>query len=71
MTYNFELSDVLPATPQAIYDAWMSSESHRRQPSKVTAEYASPPEIAGTAAPGSALMMSSLGQWPPFDRWGP
>ena len=28
MTYNFELSDVLPATPQAIYDAWMSSDGH-------------------------------------------
>jgi hypothetical protein len=42
--------------------------SHRRQPSKVAPEYASPPEIAGTPAPGSAFM-SSLGQWPPFDRW--
>ena len=28
MTYNLELSDVLPATPQAIYDAWMSSDGH-------------------------------------------
>ena len=42
--------------------------SHRRQPSKVAPEYASPPEIAGTPAPGSAFM-SSLGRWPPFDRW--
>ena len=28
MAYDFELSDVLPATPQAIYEAWMSSEGH-------------------------------------------
>jgi activator of HSP90 ATPase len=28
MAYDFELSDVLPATPQAIFEAWMSSEGH-------------------------------------------
>jgi len=28
MAYDFELSDVLPASPQAIYEAWMSSEGH-------------------------------------------
>ncbi|HVA69880.1 MAG TPA: SRPBCC domain-containing protein [Acidimicrobiales bacterium] len=26
--YNFEVSDQIPATPQEIYDAWMSSEGH-------------------------------------------
>ena len=36
--------------------------------SKVTAEYGSSPEIAGTPAPGSALM-SSLGLRPSLDRW--
>ena len=28
MAYGFELSDVIPATPQAVYDAWMSSAGH-------------------------------------------
>jgi uncharacterized protein YndB with AHSA1/START domain len=28
MAYEFTVSDVLPATPQAVYDAWMSSEGH-------------------------------------------
>jgi activator of HSP90 ATPase len=28
MPYDFELSDVLPMTPQAVYDAWMSSSGH-------------------------------------------
>jgi hypothetical protein len=50
---------------------WTSSihrlVSHHRQPSKIAPEYGSPPEIAGTPAPGSAFM-SSLGHWPPFDR---
>jgi activator of HSP90 ATPase len=27
-TYDFEQSDVIPATPQAVYDAWMSGEGH-------------------------------------------
>ncbi len=28
MAYEFTVSDVLPATPEAIYEAWMSSEGH-------------------------------------------
>jgi uncharacterized protein YndB with AHSA1/START domain len=28
MVYDFELSTVLPASPQAVYEAWMSSEGH-------------------------------------------
>ena len=28
MAYDFVLSTVLPASPQAVYDAWMSSEGH-------------------------------------------
>jgi len=28
MGYDFEVSDVLPATPDEIYAAWMSSEGH-------------------------------------------
>ena len=28
MPYDFELSVVLPSTPQKIYDAWMSSTGH-------------------------------------------
>ena len=34
-----------------------ASVSHRGQPSKVTAEYGSTPEAAGTPAPGSAFMI--------------
>src|SRR5664280_3647612 len=41
---------------------------HTVQPSIVAPEYGSPPEVAGTPAPGSASM-SSLGRWPPLDRW--
>ncbi len=28
MGYEFEVSDVLPAAPEAVYRAWMSSEGH-------------------------------------------
>jgi activator of HSP90 ATPase len=28
MAYDFEVSDVLPATPAEIYDAWMTSDGH-------------------------------------------
>lgn len=28
MGYDFEVSDILPATPDEIYRAWMSSEGH-------------------------------------------
>ena len=28
MAYEFTVSEVLPATPQAVYDAWMSSDGH-------------------------------------------
>jgi len=28
VAYDFELSDVMPADPQVIYDAWMSSAGH-------------------------------------------
>jgi hypothetical protein len=38
----------------------------RRQPSRAAAEYGSTPEVAGTPAPGSALM-SSLGLRPSLD----
>jgi uncharacterized protein YndB with AHSA1/START domain len=28
MAYEFTVSDVLPATPAAVYDAWMSDDGH-------------------------------------------
>lgn len=28
MPYSFEVSDVLPATPRDIYEAWLSSDGH-------------------------------------------
>ena len=28
MTYAFTLTDVIPASPQAIYDAWLDSRGH-------------------------------------------
>ena len=28
MPFEFTLSDVIPASPRAVYDAWLSSESH-------------------------------------------
>ena len=28
MSYEFKLPDVIPASPKAIYDAWMSSRGH-------------------------------------------
>jgi hypothetical protein len=41
--------------------------SHHRPPSSAAAEYGSTLEVAGTPAPGSALI-SSLGRWPSLDR---
>jgi single-strand DNA-binding protein len=57
-----------PKHGTTVFEPLQRLVSHRRQPSKVAPEYTSPPEIAGTPAPGSAFM-SSLGRWPPFDRW--
>jgi hypothetical protein len=52
MTYNFELSDVLPATPQAIYDAWMSSDGH----SAMTGAPATiDPQLGGRSRRGTAI----------------
>jgi activator of HSP90 ATPase len=28
LPYDFELAEVIPTTPQAVYDAWMSSDGH-------------------------------------------
>jgi hypothetical protein len=28
MSYQFTLREVIPATPQAIYDAWLDSDGH-------------------------------------------
>jgi uncharacterized protein YndB with AHSA1/START domain len=28
MSYEFKLTDIIPATPQAVYDAWLSSRGH-------------------------------------------
>jgi uncharacterized protein YndB with AHSA1/START domain len=28
MAYEFTVSDVVPASPQAVYEAWMSSDAH-------------------------------------------
>ena len=28
MPYDFKVSDVIPATPEEIYDAWMSTDGH-------------------------------------------
>ncbi|MFY9782722.1 MAG: SRPBCC domain-containing protein [Acidimicrobiales bacterium] len=28
MTYDFEVSEQIPASPQAIYEAWLSSDGH-------------------------------------------
>jgi uncharacterized protein YndB with AHSA1/START domain len=28
MAYEFTIADVLPATPQAVYEAWMSDDGH-------------------------------------------
>jgi hypothetical protein len=30
MAYEFTVSDVLPASPQAVYEAWMSSDGTAR-----------------------------------------
>ncbi len=42
MPFEFTLADVIPASPQAIYDAWLSSSGHRGmtggQPASTSAE---------------------------------
>jgi len=30
MAYDFTLSEIIPATPQQIYDAWLDSEGHTK-----------------------------------------
>ncbi len=30
MPFEFSVSDVIPASPQAIYDAWLSSDGHKK-----------------------------------------
>jgi hypothetical protein len=54
--------------PTALTGSGRRLVSHHRQPSSAVAEYGSTPEVAGTPAPGSALI-SSLGRWPSLDRW--
>jgi activator of HSP90 ATPase len=30
MPFDFSVSDIIPASPQAIYDAWLSSDGHQK-----------------------------------------
>lgn len=30
MSYEFTLTDLIPATPEAVYDAWLDSDGHTR-----------------------------------------
>ena len=55
------------ATARFVTRSSRRSVSRHRQPSKVTAEYGSSPEITGTPAPGPAFM-SSFGLRPSLDR---
>ncbi len=45
MPYEFELITRLPASPQAVYDAWMSSEGHTAMTGGVAHVH---PEVGGT-----------------------
>jgi activator of HSP90 ATPase len=42
MAFEFTVSDVIPASPRQIYDAWLSSEGHERitggQAARITAQ---------------------------------
>ena len=42
MPFEFTLSDVIPASPRAVYDAWLSSEGHAAmtggKPARLSAE---------------------------------
>lgn len=42
MPFDFSVSDVIPAAPQEIYDAWLDSNGHARitggQPARISAE---------------------------------
>lgn len=44
MTYEFEQSAVIPASPAAIYDAWLSSKGHTAMSG---AEATASPEVGG------------------------
>src|ERR1700719_1373911 len=41
MPFDFSVSDVIPASPQAIYDSWLDSQGHAditgRQPAHISA----------------------------------
>src|SRR5579862_1689311 len=42
MAFEFTVSDIIPASPKEIYDAWLSSEGHENitggQPAEISAE---------------------------------
>jgi uncharacterized protein YndB with AHSA1/START domain len=42
MAFEFTVSDVIPASPKQIYDAWLSSQGHERitggQPARISAQ---------------------------------
>jgi len=42
MPFDSSVSDVIPASPQAIYDAWLSSDGHEKmtggKPAQMSAE---------------------------------
>jgi len=42
MPFEFSVSDVIPASPEQIYDAWLDSEGHARitggQPASISAK---------------------------------
>jgi len=45
MTIEFTVSDIIPASPQAIYDAWLDSEGHTKMtgsPAHATANVGDP-----------------------------
>lgn len=51
MSYEFTLTEVIPATPQAIYDAWLDSAGHSAMTGG-TAEMSAMPGAAFTAWDG-------------------
>jgi activator of HSP90 ATPase len=61
MPFDFTVSDVIPASPAEIYDAWLSSQGHQQitggQPARMSAEPGSEFTVWGDYITGRTLRL--------------
>ena len=52
MSFEFSVSDTIPASPQAIYDAWLDSQAHAEMTGRKAAQISAAPGAAFTVWDG-------------------